>query len=380
MFRYRYGILSAVLALLLAVACAPSSTPAQLPAPEPKATPALTAPPSPSLSPEEAAWQKTVEAAKKEREVNIYSFNFTGDRGLAIAKAFENRYGIKLNIITGRGAEFVERLKTEKRMGQMVADATEGAVPNLLNAKGTGVTISVPDLPVLQEKGVWIVEPKANDAEGHILAASQIVYSPWINTRLLKPEQAPKSYYDLLKPEWTGKIISHDPVLSSAPYNWLVTLVNAKILDWEYVRAFGQQKLRLEAGGVQAAQVLSRGELPLIMMNTDTNGASFVKEGAPIKAISMQEGNVAQVLGMAVIKDSPHPNTAKVLANWLLTEEGQSVWGRAQSIAMVRKGVPDFRPADAQAPPTRLVVTTSQDLEDQARLIRESFIANLWKK
>ena len=380
MFRYRYGILSAVLALLLAVACAPTSPPAQPPAPELKTTPALTAPSSPSLNPEEAAWQKTVDAAKKEREVNIYSFNFTGDIGIALTKAFENRYAIKLNIITGRGAEFIERLKTEKRMGQMVADIFEGAATHLLNMKEAGVTIPLSDLLVLQEKGAWLIDPKVIDAEGHVLATFQSIYSPWINTRLLKPEQAPKSYYDLLKPEWTGKIISHDPVLSSALYNWLVPLVNAKILDWEYVRALGQQKMRLERGGVQAAEVLVRGELPLILMNTDSNGANFVKEGAPIKAISWQEGNVAHVGGMVGIKNPPHPNAARLLADWLLTEEGQTVRGRSQSIAMVRKGVPDFRPPDARAPATRWVVSTAQDYDDQARLMREGLIANLWKK
>lgn len=368
-----------VLGLMLLVAavplaCAPAAPPAPSPAPAPQAPPA-----APALSPVEAAWAKVVEAAKKEGEVTIYSFNFVGDVGLALARAFDEKYGIKLNIITGRGAEFIERLKTEKRMGRMVADVSEGAATHMLNMKASGVTITLSDIPVFQEKGVWLLDPRAIDAEAHVLGVSQSIYSPWINTRLLKAEQVPRSYLDLLKPEWKGRVVAHDPVLSSAAYNYFVPLVNAGALDWEYVQALGRQEMRLERGGVQAAEVLARGEFPIILMNTDSNSVRFVKEGAPIKAISWQEGNVSHLTGMVAIKDAPHPNSGLVLVNWFLNEEGQKIRGEAQGIAMVRKGVPDFRPADARAPDTKWVVSTAKDYDDQARLMREGLIAKLWK-
>ncbi|MEK7875956.1 MAG: hypothetical protein AAB325_07200, partial [Pseudomonadota bacterium] len=69
-----------------------------------------------------------MEAAKKEGKVNAYSFTWVGDIGLAVAKAFKEKYGITLGIMTGRGAEFAERIKTERRLGQQVADMTEGSV------------------------------------------------------------------------------------------------------------------------------------------------------------------------------------------------------------------------------------------------------------
>lgn len=370
-----------VLLVGVIVGCTPKTIPA--PVPTVVATQVPVTIPSPntvSVGRETASWDQVVKAAKKEGEVTIYSFNFIGDVGLAMARAFENRYGIKLQIITGRGAEFIERLKTEKRIGQQVADFSEGSSNNLLNMKLAGLTVPLTDLPVIQEKDVWLIDPLAVDPEAHVLSFFPSIYSPWINTRLLKPEQAPTSFHDLLKPEWKGKIISHDPNVSSAAYSIFVPLVNARILDWDYVRALGRQEMRLTPGPAQAAEMLSRGEFPLVIGNGDATTARFVLEGAPIKAISFREGNIAYVGGIVAIKDASHPNAAKVLGNWLLSEEGQRLNGETRSIALIRKGIQDFRPLNAQAPPVKLVTATAKDFDDQARLMRERFITELWKR
>jgi len=372
------AIIAALSVLTILAGCTPqtTTTPTIPSTPTPVTAPTSNLPPPTSQN---AAWDKIVAAAKKEGKATIYAFNYMGDVGTAITSAFEKRYGIKVEIITGRGAEFVERLKTEKRMGQMTADFMDSSAAFLFNAKIAGLTIPLSDLPVLQEKGVWDIEPKAMDTEAHMLAEYSFIYSPWINTRLLTPEQAPRSLKDLLKPEWKGKIIGHDPNVSSATYNYFVPLVNAGVVDWEYVRAIGRQDIRLTPGPVQAVQMLSRGELSLILMSADSTGAPFVNEGAPIKAVSWSEGSVAVAGGISVIKDAPHPNTALVFANWILSEEGQKVFGEAAKYPMIRKGV-DFRPVNARAPTTRLIVTTPKDIDDIARFIRERYIIELWKK
>lgn len=382
MIRVKLNVVVVIMSILaILAACAPKTSSPLPPVPTTTSREVGTAPApvAPVIAKEPSSWDKVVDAAKKEGEVTIYSFNYTGDIGIALSRAFNNRYGIKLNIITGRGAEFAERIKTEKRVGQMVGDITEGSITNILTLKDSGLTTPLSDLPIFQDGSEWQVDPRTNDADAHVIATFQIVYSPWVNTRLLTPQQVPASFKDLLKPEWKGKIIGHDPVVSSASYNYFVPLTNAGVLDWDYVKALGRQQLNLVVGGPQAAQSLARGEYPLILMNTDTNGARFVSEGAPIKAASFQEGDVAQLGGEVVIKGGPHPNAAKVLANWLLSDEAQRIIGEKQGIAMVRKGVPDFRPANAQAPSTKKTIAKAKDYDDMARMMRDRYIPDLWK-
>lgn len=363
-------------------ACAPAQSPVIQPVAPPASRPTSdvsSATPSTVVSPQEAAWNKVLETAKREGKVTVYSFNFTGDLGIAVARAFEDRYGIKVDIITGRGAEFIERLKTEKRVGQPVADVSEGSAVNVLNMKENGLTVAVPELPELQKKDVWVAHPLSTDSEAHLIGYFHSIWTPWVNTRLVKPEQEPKSFSDLLKPEWQGKMVTHDPNVSSSLYLYYVPLVNAGVVDWNYIQAVGKQKQILAPGPVQIGEALSRGEIPLAVTNGDSSMTSFVIAGAPVKAVSLKEGDVDQMNGGSVII-GPHPNAGRVFLNWLITEEGQTIYTKFKGISSIRKGLQDFRPVNSRAQYTRLVPSTAKDYADGARLQRERFIIELWKK
>ena len=145
---------TAILVLLLS-ACAPKTVSSPEPT-APRSTaaiPLVTTPVAPKISPEEAEWQKVVEAARREGKATIYTWGYIGDTGTQIKNAFKSRYGVDLDIVTGRGAEFTERLKTEKRIGNMIADLTQGASVHLLNMKNLDLLEVAPGLPALRNKG-----------------------------------------------------------------------------------------------------------------------------------------------------------------------------------------------------------------------------------
>lgn len=197
--------IGSVLAMLggLFTACAP---PLQVGAPAPN-TPQTTRAAAPTsnlpipISQEDTAWAKVVVAAKREGKVTVYSYSWVGDAGIAMTRAFESKYGIGLDMITGRGAEFVERLKTEKRMGSMTADTFEGSATHVTNAKvAETIAASAQGLPALAEKGIWSLEPLSQDKDGYVLAFMPLVGAPYINTKLVKAEDEPKSWFDIMQP------------------------------------------------------------------------------------------------------------------------------------------------------------------------------------
>lgn len=375
-------IVALILSLLIFGACAPSATPtpsvAKPTAPATATTPTSNLPP---LTSQDVAWDKVVEAAKKEGKVSIYSFNFTGDAGINLSRSFEARYGVKADIITGRGAEFLERVKTEQRLGQRVGDLFEGSVAHNLNMKLAGLEISSLDIPVLKAKDDFLVDPLGIDKEGFILNESYISYAPYINTNLVKPGQEPKSWSDFLDPKWKGKIIANDPQISVTWYNALVPLVNAGILKIDFVRDVGKQDLLFATGDYEVIQKLSQGQAPLSMISPDIVAGSSAAEGAPIKAIPMAEGIAVSTTAIGAIKDSPHPNATKLFINWFLSTEGQTVFHKARSTAPIRKDVPDFRHPNVRIPPsTKLVVVTKEDADDSAKKFRDKYYPELWKK
>lgn len=374
------SVLFSILAMLV-LACTPTTAP-------PPVSTALSVPPAPAaapkaalvVSPEDAAWQKVVEAANKEGKLNIYSFSMLADVATVTARAFENRYGIDVDIIGGRGAEFVERIKTEQRVGQVVADIMEASSTHTLNIKMAGGTVSSIDIPVLREKDVWRVNPLAADSEGHLLVQRSMHLVPWVNTNLVKQGQEPKAYRDLLKPEWKGKMLLPDPALSTGAYNVFMPLIDRGYLDIDYVRALKNQELKFVPGTRDIAAGLSRGEAHFGLLATDVDAAPFVKEGAPIRAIPMEEGISINLSAVTRVKNGPHPNAALLFINWILGPEGQEVYSKVIGLAPVRNGVGDFRHPAARADPKRLVITTEDNAQKQAIAFRDKVYVDFWRK
>ena len=96
--RHSIYILSLLTVFLLMISCTPqptsqSSSPTTTTSPLPSVP---NAPFAPVVSPEEAAWQKVITTAQKEGKLTYYHWGFTGDKGLALAKAFTARTGIFL--------------------------------------------------------------------------------------------------------------------------------------------------------------------------------------------------------------------------------------------------------------------------------------------
>jgi len=376
-------LIAGIIFLVLLAACTPGTTP--VPVSIPPADPPKTTLPTSNINPstaQDTAWAKIVAAARQEGKLTIYSFNFVGDIGLAISKAFKDEYNITVDIITGRGAEFAERLKTEKRLGRIVCDLTEGNATNLTNMKIEGLTVSVADdIPVLREKDVWIADILSMDPKDkHIIVWNFTVYSPYINTNVVKPGDEPKVWRDLLDPKWKGKMVLTDYVTSAGPYQVFVPLLREKVIDEEFLKALYKQDLRFSSALPDEAGLLARGERSISIRGSSGTYGRFIAEGAPIRAIPLSDGLVLSVITITAIKEAPHPNAAKVFINWFMSPQGQTVYGKIASAASARKDVPSFLHKNAQVIPQRSVMLTNEYVDEATKLFRERYLEKLWAK
>ena len=381
MKRFNYAVLLVSMAVLMVIsACAPGNTPTPAPA---APTPANTSIPTSNVSPptsQDPAWDKIVEAAKKEGKLTIYSFNFIGDTGISLGKAFKEKYGITVEIITGRGAEFTERLKTEKRMGSILADVCDNNATNAKTMKKEGLTKSVAgELPVLREKGVWVADVLGIDPQDkHLISFNFTIYSPWVNTRLVKAGEEPKVWKDLLNPRWKGQMIATDTTTSPGLYQSFVPLIREKVVDTEFLKALYSQDLRFSSTIQDEAGLLARGDRALSIRGNDSVYSRYINEGAPIKIIDLSDGVVLSVISIVAFEGSPHPNAAKVFLNWLMSPEGQTAYGKSASAASARKDVPNFLPEAARLTPKNPILLTSEDTDESTKLFRERWLDKLW--
>lgn len=107
------------------------------------------------------------------------------------------------------------------------------------------------------------MDPAFLDRDAHVLAAYPMYMQPFLNTKLVKPEDEPKSWFDLLQPKWKGKILFNDPVVSSSAYLIFQPLIKGGALTEDYLGKLGAQDMLFVTGAPQGLERLSRGEAPL---------------------------------------------------------------------------------------------------------------------
>ena len=353
-------LLSVVLVVLLAAAaCAPKAAPAP-------ATPSR-APAAPAVSPEEAEWAKVVAAAKKEGKVMAFTWSLAATPGDLVVKFFKDKYWIVIERVTGLTPTLIERIKSDHAAGRYVADWFDASASSNYALKAAGATEPIVGLlPVLKERGAFYSSPQL-EADGHLISNNVSFFSMAINTKLVPPDQEPKSWREVIDPKWAGKVVFASP--TTAPDLIYAYVLRDKLgLDEDFFRQLGKQAKMVPAGK-DAASMLSRGEAHIWMTASQTMAAPMVVEGAPVKFITPREGPIQSIGNTMVrIKNGPNPNATRFFMNWLLTAEGQNVLNEARATTPLRKDVPDPVPQALKVPGEKAVVTEFEHILEISKI------------
>lgn len=150
-----------------------------------------------------------------------------------------------------------------------------------------------------------------------------------VNTKALGDKPVPRSFADLLKPEYKGLIVYDDPTVQGTGFTFAYG-VN-KVLGggpdmkkgFEYLQALNKNVLHFAKEN--SYNDLIRGEVP-IWINADGNGlkARHV-DGAPIETVIPREGTITMPLVMGMVNGAPRPAETRKYLDWLLTDEAQKL-------------------------------------------------------
>jgi ABC-type Fe3+ transport system substrate-binding protein len=289
-------------------------------------------------------WEKTVEAGKKEGKV-VAGIPASAELRKSITESFRSRFpGIELELTTSRGPTNASKIAAEHAAGMRYFDLLISGTSTPFNLLRAGILDPVEPLLILPE----VKDPKRwfgghiwLDKSKRFLYAFQAYQSQnlWYNSTLMKPEEI-RSYDDLLAVKWKNKIGYLDPrSAGGGTATWAFFL---KIKGEEFLKKLAAQEMLLSRDQRQLGDSLTKGKIALTIGLTYYSLAPFVKAGLPIQPLPEPKEGTYTSCGsgaLSVIKGSPHPNATKVFVNWLLSKEGQEIYGKAMGQATRRLDV-----------------------------------------
>jgi iron(III) transport system substrate-binding protein len=254
--------------------------------------------------------QKLEAAAKAEGSLTLYTSIAQKDIA-ALTGPFEKRYGIKVNVWRASGDTTLQRIVQEQKAGRYTVDA---------------VHFSAPELEALSREKLLqpVASPHFNDLiEGAVPPHREWVstlLSVWVqayNTNLVKKEDLPKSYKDLLDPKWKGKL-----GYEVENIEWFTTVANHLGGDAgvQFFRDLAATNgLSIRKGHTLLNNLVAAGEVPLALTVYNYMPAQAKEQGAPVDWFVLEPA-VARANGIGIMKNAQNPNAAALFEDYMLSE------------------------------------------------------------
>lgn len=268
------------------------------------------APPAPaSVTPE------LIAAAKQEGKLVFYTA-IDLKVAEAIAKRFEAQYGIKVQVERTGSERVFQRVQQERASKIYAVDVLDGSDQALfITWKREGILE-----PYVPEDAVkWPADFR--DPDGMYVATRYTLMPIGYNTNLVKPEDAPKSFADLLDPKWTGRIVKAHPGYSGGIVT--STFQTSRALGWGYFEKLGKQKVMQIQSSTEPPKKLALGERAVAADGLEYMHLTLQDGGAPIALVYPTEGTPIIPGCSGIAKNAPHPNAAKLFMNFIASRDTQ---------------------------------------------------------
>jgi iron(III) transport system substrate-binding protein len=271
------------------------------------------APPAEPVTPD------LIAAAKKEGQVIYYtSTDLPVAEGLA--KAFEAKYpGIAVRVERTGAERVFQRIGQEYSSNIHAVDVVNSSdAAHFIVWKRDGILA-----PFVPEDVAKFYPAEHKDVDGQFASfriwLSIIAY----NTNLVKADDAPKSFADLLDPKWKGKIVKAHPGYSGTIMT--ATYQMQRDLGWSYFERLAKQNIMQVQSSADPPKKLELGERAVMADGNEYNIFQMREAGRPVEPVYASEGSPLIIGPNGIFKGSPNPNAAKLFQSFCFSRDAQQL-------------------------------------------------------
>lgn len=261
-----------------------------------------------------------VAAAKAEGSLMVYHTSPMLIIGSTF-RAFEKKYGIKIQNYHATGNPLTVRFSSEAAVGRIIAD--------VFYASDTTTYAKFPDLfqrlGPENYPGYERLPDEARLDSNLAVSPSQTSFAMFYNTRKLAKSDVPLKWLDLTDPKWKGQAMLVDP-RSSATYRAAfktLSKVHPQLLT--RIRDLGP---RLVESGTPAVQQLAAGTASFAFMGYPSHATPLMAKKAPVQWATIEGPELTRGVWVGAAK-GPHPNAARLFLHFFTSDEGQQLYCKA---------------------------------------------------
>lgn len=215
--------------------------------------------------------------------------------------------------VAGAG-KLMAKIAAERQSGKMVADILwHSEVPDFYQLKKEGV------LEPYKSVNAQYVESPVNDPEYYFTPARNGTLGIVYNTRFIKT--APKTWKDVLGPDYKDAFGVADPALSGTAYGSTAALVN--LYGWDYFKDMQKNGGIMSQGSGQVVDDTAMGDL-VACIGVDYITMAKIEKGATL-AMAYPKETIVLPSPIGIIKGTPNLSAAKKFVDFLLSKEGQQI-------------------------------------------------------
>jgi len=260
-----------------------------------------------------------IEAARKEGKVVYYT---PIDLPVAelIAKAFEAKYpGVSVRVERTGAERVFQRISQEYASNIHAVDVVNSSdAAHFIIWKRDGLLA-----PFVPEDVARHYAAEQKDPDGMFAAFRANLSVIGYNTRLVKAEDAPKSFADLLDPKWTGKIVKGHPGYSGTIMT--ATYEISRDIGWDFFEKLAKQRVMQVQSAADPPKKLGLGERAVMADGNEYVLFQVKESGGPVEAVYPGEGTPLSLSPNGLFKAAPNPNAARLFQCFCFSAECQEL-------------------------------------------------------
>jgi iron(III) transport system substrate-binding protein len=267
-----------------------------------------------------------------------------------IATVYARTTGTRVNISLKGSGEALAQLIAERDNPK--TDVWFGGTgdPHLQAAEqGLTMEYKSPSLPQLHEWAQKQAQQSGYKTVGIYSGPLGFGYNPELLAK--KKLAVPRTWADLVKPEYKGEVQVANPASSGTAYTMIATLVQlmGEEKAFDYLKALHRNVGQYSRSGTGPIKAVARGETA-VSVSFVHDGPGEKMQGYPVETITPADGTGAEIGSMSIIKGARNLDAAKKFYEWALTPAAQEMAAAAKQFqlpsskaAKVDPRIPDFK-------------------------------------